>query len=106
MHLLVQAKILRLVNSPYLNPFVFRPGTGAFDTTERYNVGDTQPLPGGPFWAGQLKPNAAPVASKQLQRTTSNLYINPTSANSLTIHVDGSESSMTALFSFLCVAPR
>lgn len=90
---------LHIPNNFYLDFFRFRPGTGAFDTTMRYNVSDTQPLPGGPFWAGQLKPNATPIASKQLQRTTSNLYIDPTSPNALTIHADGSESSKTALFS-------
>ena len=58
----------------------------------QYNVGDTEPLPGGPFWAGQLKnPNAAPVASQQLQRTADNLYIQPASATALNIHVDGGE---------------
>ena len=72
-----------------------RPGTGAFDTTMQYNVGDTEPLTGGPFWAGQLKSaSAIPIASKQLQRTASNLYIQPASDTTLTIHVDGGKSSL------------
>ena len=71
---------------------------GEFDTSLEYDTfdGDTEPLPGGPFWAGQLvNADAKPIAMQQLQQTAENLYVSGTAdgiSGDVLLHVDGSAS--------------